>query len=290
MQNYLRYLAESPHAWMLARFVCPTTKLQEAIALAKAHPEGRRLRITALGQQAPAAEFLVSLQNDIDMIRKAQRAWGDASFIDMIEFALPKDAAIAELAPRRIAPAIAEVQGAHLKCFFEIPFGPIWRDDVVAVWEIFLAEPLYGMSGVGLKIRTGGLTVESFPSEADVAFFIDRCRSAMIPWKATAGLHHPRRHWDKSINVWHHGFFNVFGAGILSATNSLTEANVADILADREGIHFQFEPDRLVWKDWSCSAEQIRNHRLTFATSFGSCSFTEPCEDLEAMGLIEASK
>jgi hypothetical protein len=142
------------------------------------------------------------------------------------------------------------------------------------------------MSGIGLKIRTGGLTPEAFPSEADVAFFIARCQLAMAPWKATAGLHHPRRHWDAGIKVWHHGFLNVFGAGLLARTNPLTEANIVEILADREGENFRFEPDRFAWKDWTCTTAQIVECRMTSATTFGSCSFAEPCEDLAVMGLI----
>ena len=33
-----------------------------------------------------------------------------------------------------------------------------------------------------------------------------------IPWKATAGLHHPLRHFDDKLQTSMHGFVNVFGA------------------------------------------------------------------------------
>src|SRR5450631_3594907 len=92
-----------------------------------------------------------------------------------------------------------------------------------------------------------------FPSDDQIAFFIAQCRDCGIPWKATAGLHHPRRHWDASLSVWHHGFLNVFGAGLLAVTNPLTEGDIVEILSDRNGLHFRFEPDHFAWKAWMCS-------------------------------------
>ena len=106
-------------------------------------------------------------------------------------------------------------------------------------------------------------------------------------WKATAGLHHPRRHWDANLKVWHHGFLNVFIAGLLAQIHPLTEADVVEILADRDGAHFRFGDDSLGWKNWSCTTQQIMELRITSATTFGSCSFEEPCEDLLAMGLLD---
>ena len=73
---------------------------------------------------------------------------------------------------------------------------------------------------------------------------------------------------------------------MLAATNPLTYEDIVAILADREAQHFRFEEERMSWKDWSCTTAQIVEARAAFATSFGSCSFDEPCEDLKAMGLI----
>ena len=143
-------------------------------------------------------------------------------------------------------------------------------------------------SSPGLKLRCGGLTADAFPSPEQVAFFINRCRAEALAWEATAGLHHPRRHWDKSLQLWHHGFFNVFGAGLLASTHALTDTDIAAILLDREAEHFHFTEDRLSWKNWSCTVNQIVEYRSRAATTFGSCSFDEPCADLTALGLLDA--
>jgi hypothetical protein len=173
--------------------------------------------------------------------------------------------------------------------FLEAPRTATWRNDI----ELLLAETKAPTDVAdwlgprfGLKLRCGGVSADAFPTDEDVAFFIARCRDAGLPWKATAGLHHPRRHFDKSLSLWHNGFLNVFVAGLLAQSNPLTPADIAAILADRHGTHFCFKDDRIAWKDWSCTTEQINASRR-MATSFGSCSFEEPVEDLIALGLLD---
>jgi len=59
------------------------------------------------------------------------------------------------------------------------------------------------------------------------------------------------------------------------------------ILADREGEHFRFDAEAIAWKDWICPIDRIVEIRSHWLTSFGSCSFEEPCQDLLALGLID---
>ncbi|MEZ4534880.1 MAG: hypothetical protein R3D26_07730 [Cyanobacteriota/Melainabacteria group bacterium] len=49
--------------------------------------------------------------------------------------------------------------------------------------------------------------------------------------------------------------------------------------------HFRFD-DRAHYKDRSLSLEQIKEARQDFIHSIGSCSFNEPVEDLETLGLL----
>ena len=68
-------------------------------------------------------------------------------------------------------------------------------EGVTAYFELPIdADPAPLAGGRGrAKVRTGGLTPEAFPAPADLARFLYRCAKARVPFKATAGLHHPIR-------------------------------------------------------------------------------------------------
>ncbi|MGA7273129.1 MAG: hypothetical protein WB239_18825, partial [Acidimicrobiia bacterium] len=62
------------------------------------------------------------------------------------------------------------------------------------------------------KIRTGGATAAAFPAVEVVARFIVRCHQLDLPFKATAGLHHPYRHPSTVDDAVEHGFINLLAA------------------------------------------------------------------------------
>lgn len=285
LRNYLRYRKESPHRWMLGRFVCPTARLPDLLTLARTHEDASLLSLTALGRQASRSSELVPLiRADVQTIQDFRRAWGHDAVIDTYEVALPKGAAIEEIISQM--PLASAHLSEDLRGFFEIPMSATWRNDVQKLGQ-YLSRGDHS-KWPGLKLRCGGVTADAFPTAEQIAFFIYRCRAELLTWKATAGLHHPRDHWDESLQVWHHGFLNVFGGGLLASTNPITEADLVAILSDREARHFRFTEDRFSWKSWSCTADQIADYRACAATTFGSCSFEEPCQDLMAMGLLDA--
>jgi hypothetical protein len=287
LRNYLRYRKESPHRWMLGRFVCPTARLADLLKLARTHEDTSLLSLTALGRQSSqSSEFVPSIRADVQAIQDFRRAWGQGIGIDIYEVALPKGAAIEEVIPQ-MPLAINALVVNNLRGFFEIPMSATWRADLEKLSH-YLSRGEYS-TWPGLKLRCGGVTADAFPSATQIAFFIHRCRADLLTWKATAGLHHPRGHWDESLQLWHHGFLNVFGAGLFASTNPLTEADLVAILSDREAKHFSFTEDRFSWKSWSCTVDQIADYRACAATSFGSCSFEEPRRDLMAMGLLDAA-
>ncbi|MSU77551.1 MAG: hypothetical protein EXS16_05565 [Gemmataceae bacterium] len=276
LASYLAAKKADPNRWMLGRFVCPTVSLGELLALARANGDAGLLSVAALGQPAPAESAIQSaLADDLTRIAEFRRDWGNDAVIDLFEVALPKRA-VPPLAA--IAEALAR---ANLRGFVEVPAGPTWAHD----FDALTATIAPGM--LGLKLRCGGLTAEAFPSETDVAHFIHRCSAYRLPWKATAGLHHPCRHWDAALGVWHQGFLNVFVAGILAHVHALTESDIAAILADRDGSGFRMSSGHIAWKSWSATIEQIRTLRECAVTTFGSCSFDEPCQDLLTLGVLD---
>jgi hypothetical protein len=132
------------------------------------------------------------------------------------------------------------------------------------------------------------VTAESIPPAGEVVDFIDACQRAGVPFKATAGLHHPLRgsyrltyERDSQLGTMY-GFVNVFLASILMHAGQ-SRATAIAALEETDPREFQFEDDAIVWRGKRITVEQIEESRRDFATSFGSCSFREPVDELAAL-------
>lgn len=138
------------------------------------------------------------------------------------------------------------------------------------------------------KIRTGSVKPEGIPSVDDVAAFILACAELKLPFKATAGLHHPIRaeytltYEANSPRAVMHGFLNVFMAASFACVG---ERNLVPILAETDPKAFRFD-ELAHWRDRSLTMAQLQAAREQFIHAFGSCSFTEPVEDLQKWGWL----
>ena len=121
---------------------------------------------------------------------------------------------------------------------------------------------------VGAKLRCGGSAAGATPSVEDVAAFITAAQTLGVPWKATAGLHHPVRAISRGTMM--HGFLNLFIAAVALHAGALDAA-------------------RSLWR------QENSGHRIEVAAvaaaraqavSFGSCSFDEPVNGLRELGLL----
>ena len=148
-----------------------------------------------------------------------------------------------------------------------------------------LSEPKLQKGKRGLKLRTGGVTPALFPSSEELADCIRLCHSFDIPWKATAGLHHPFPMDCQRTGAAMHGFLNILFAVALLEGNMVPGEKVEDLLTDRNPTHFAFCETGMTWMGITADLEQIRLGRERFL-SFGSCSFAEPVDDLSAFGLL----
>jgi hypothetical protein len=139
---------------------------------------------------------------------------------------------------------------------------------------------------IGYKLRCGGEEPSAFPSPEVVARCLRQCLDANVPFKATAGLHHPLRRFDGALQTHMHGFVNLFGAGVLAGARGLNADQIQEILIDEDPSHFVFSDDQFSWKNWSVSTGDITSLRQKALLSFGSCSFNEPRDDLRALGWL----
>jgi hypothetical protein len=138
--------------------------------------------------------------------------------------------------------------------YVELPLGD-GIDERVAV----LAE-----RGFRAKVRCGG---ERVPSAEELWAFARACREARVPFKATAGLHHPLAR-DGA-----HGFLNVLAACAFADGDAL-EGEVS------------LDDAALRWNGREASAEELELVRRDLFVAVGSCSFSEPVDDLRELGVL----
>ncbi|GAB3836142.1 hypothetical protein [Kribbella italica] len=156
-------------------------------------------------------------------------------------------------------------------------------DEEIAYVEIGLAGAweraldVVADAGYNAKLRTGGLDASLFPTSDQVAAFITACLDREVAFKCTAGLHNAVRHTAAGTGFEHHGFLNV----LLATRASLDGAGLDDLRAlldERDG-------ETLATTAKTLTDQQAESTRRWF-TAYGSCSITEPYDDLHALDLL----
>jgi hypothetical protein len=263
--NYAAYRAGASRA-MLARFVVPVARLEEFVAAARALP--------ADGDAWPLA--VLAGAGDAATLDAFDAAHGARWRVDTIEAKAEDLDGIA---------ALAAAYGTRRTVYVELPLRAEPSALVAAV----------GAGGMRAKIRTGGLTAEVFPTPMQVMAFLAACASLGVPFKATAGLHHPLRgeyaltYAADAPRGTMYGFLNVFLAAVLLDAGHAPDV-VMPVLEERDAAAFRVSDEAIEWRGLRASVAQIAAARARFAGSFGSCSFTEPVDDLAALFLLPTSR
>jgi hypothetical protein len=162
----------------------------------------------------------------------------------------------------------AVVEGAGVRAFLEVPPGDDAALDAVAE------------RGAGAKVRCGGATPELFPTPGELAHFICGCRDRGLPFKATAGLHHPIRDGIA------HGFLNLLGATLLAHADGADRDELADLLADEDAAAFSVTDEAFTVRGRAYGEAAVAAARQQLFTGYGSCSFSEPVEDLRGLRIL----
>src|SRR6267154_2879325 len=274
LKNHAQYvrLADS---WMLGGFVLPIEQFDAAKQLLSEFDPLHTLRVAALGPKTATADAFLDALDDIDAaIRSFARYDVDLISINHLEMLLPPDV---ELAVLKEAKAIL----GDLPVFWEAP--PDRAQQTIALVAGHNSDE--EVATFGYKLRTGGVTADAFPTSAQIANALVTPATHQLPIKFTAGLHHPIRQFRDEVKTKMHGFLNVLGAAVLAAEHQWDEQQTSKMLEDENGASFSFSDDSFAWREWKIVTEQIKARRK-LVTSFGSCSFDEPREDLRALNLL----
>jgi hypothetical protein len=268
-RRYAEY-SESEYRWALGRFVLPVARLDEFEKAAEGIlPSGAQerddfWRLSALGGG--------DLSSDLNRIAEFNQKHAGAVVIDTIEIKAGRVGDIENA---------MSLTPANLTPYLEIPINSDPAELIKSVAE----------TEARAKVRTGGVTADAFPSSFDLARFIKICAEEDVPFKATAGLHHPLRSVNRltyapdSASAMMHGFLNVFLAAAF-AQSGIDFDRLVELLEEQSPEAFQFDSGGVTWRDEMIVRGQLRNSRNLLAIAFGSCSFEEPIEDLKKIGLL----
>ena len=265
--NYAAY-KNSNYSWMLGRFIVPVSRLGEFLESANEflpHNEIKRWHLSVLASE--------NIDETIDKIEDFNNANIESVICDALEVKAETSTQIE---------TTAKIIPSDLMTYFEIPIG---RDlgDLVSTLAIYKQRA---------KIRTGGVTVNAFPKSETIVRFMRTCLAANVPFKATAGLHHPLRCFNPltyksdAPEGKMNGFLNVFLAVAL-LQQGYNSNIIIDLLNDEDADNFLFNDNGVLWREeYFISTAQMRRLREKNIISFGSCSFDEPVTDLQEIRLL----
>lgn len=254
-----------PSAWMLGRFVVPAARL---------------------------ADFAAAL-----LLRPAAELAGEPWAVS----AIVRDGSTNDVAAITEFNGLAPSQGARVDSVEAKPQaldGIDWLADTCgAIGEVYvelapdgdLDAALARVAGRGLraKIRTGGVTAEAFPAPAAIIGFIAAAVRHGVVFKATAGLHHALRgayrltYASDAASAPMYGYLNVLLAtAALQAGASAADAEMLLTLADPAAL--VLHDGTVTWGGHEFTVSQLHATRARLV-SFGSCSFTEPAGEFDAL-------
>lgn len=249
-------------SWIVNRFVCPVDKLSN---LTKLIPfAGEPWSVSALGSG------MTTLKEDLELIHAFHSAIEGRAEVECYE--------VKADGPLKLGRALSQIASEIGACYVELPWDDSMPDAIHALAQT---------EGVNAKARCGGATAAAYPSAEELAMFLKECIDLDLAFKLTAGLHHALPQRDNQSGGEMHGFLNVFIATALCGEYDLSAGEVADILRVADRGAFQFGRESIEYEEMEIDHEAIEDCRVLFE-SYGSCSISEPIEDLEKLGLVAA--
>jgi hypothetical protein len=239
------------------RFLCPASALGELRARLRLDERWRIGLIVDVGLDE-LATALSTVDADERLV------------LETIELRLPAVDDPRSAVERVTALASASTSGATVHVELS-PAVAGWEDALDAVAD----------AGLSAKVRCGGLEAAAFPSAEQLAAFVLAAVRRWVAFKATAGLHHAVRYRDPQTGFTHHGFLNLLLA-ICAAVDGADIDEVAEVLLVDDGVALA-ERARAVPPRTAARARSLFQ-------AYGSCSTSEPVEDLTALGLLEVAR
>lgn len=256
VEQYRNY-ASGKNASMLGRFVIAANQVEELRSILDDSVSQFRLSVVARSMQ------------DLERLEKYA---AEGCRIEAVEI---------KAEPVELMMSARDLSVSNVEMYVEIPICQLTEERMAVLAE----------TKSRVKVRTGGLVAEAVPSILQLAFMLQSLEKWHIPWKATAGLHHPVRsirpltYEPDAETTMMHGFLNLFcAAAQLLGGGDANDACM--VLEERDPRAFRVTDTEIGWRSRTWNLEQIREVRHMHFLRFGSCSFVEPVQDLESMGWL----
>jgi hypothetical protein len=287
VRNFEAY-RRGPHAWMLGRLVVPWGLRDEFLdALSDDTP--RDLPTSDEQGSACPVTLLVPMPGSdaaADRLREEHAEFAEAS-AGRVE--------IGALETKVADAAALESLGVAFDLFGDLFPGAVVHVEATgschaeAVLDALVHQRARAESGrdparvLGAgKLRTGSVVPDEIPTVEAVTAFIRACAERDLPWKATAGLHHPlpaTRPLTYEPDAPRGPMYGYVGV-IMAAARVLDDpdtsaADLRALLTDPDPPPFE-----------RVSFESLRAARTLGCLSIGTCSFVEPVEGAESLGLL----
>lgn len=277
LQQYAAARARG-HAWMLGRFIVPESRIDELRAAGGEDPIAVSVIVDAGADPRGWFGAASATFERIGRLRDSSLA------VEALEVPLPPLPSARDTYEATIGQVAALVERAGLRgtpAYVEIP------RDARYLEQLGNAMSAMRRYGVGAKVRCGGVVANAYPSVDELAAFVVAAHEARVGFKATAGLHHPVRHYNEGAGATMHGFLNLLAGTLFAAEGADV---VAEILAIEEPHAFSFEDEAFQVGNRRASTSAIEAMRNDGFVAYGSCSFDEPVDDLTALTILPQSE
>lgn len=272
LRNFAHYRAGGT-GWMLGRFVCPASSLEQFSQLADPFLP-RDAGAIPWRLSATASKDIVADMAAIAAFNERHRVCFDecGAFVDAYEVRVNSERELAQ---------VESAVPRDLVTYLEIPYS-----------AVNLLVPLLEDTSRRAKLRTGGVTADAFPSVEEIIAFLQCTIAYGVPAKATAGLHHAVRGLYKltyasdSPSGSMYGYLNLFLTAALLADGADNDV-AARMLQESDSSTLEFTEHSVTWRDSSgpvsLDRQLLQRTREQVLVSFGSCSFTEPVDEFRRL-------
>lgn len=251
-------LAESEDQWIVNRFVCPASRLDEFVAQLDEQGIAR--------SEFPVAAIsggLATWDHDRAAIERHLRS----PYVQLETFELKLNHGEPIRRTQRVAQQ-CDQYGIGVLVEFD------WDENLRESMALAAEE----LDEIGFKARCGA---EVVPSPGELAAFIADATELGAALKFTQGLHAPVSHDGV------YGFVNVLLAAALRYEEDLPVAQIEALLTESEAGAFELGA-RVGWRGRSIATAELEEF-WGFCAGFGSCSVREPLDGLRALGWLDGA-